>query len=591
MLQRIFMITVIVSLVLGGGYYSYRQLMPPPVEEVQGPVYAAKEVVRGDIAVGVEATGPLNPADHGAIRVPGGYGPRQAGAVNSYIIDEVLAEEGDEVKKGQVLVRLTAPDLDTNIEAKKDQLEADREYLADLMGIPLSEVDNINPAQGITLRAPITGRVQGLSVIEGTDVKQGTIVARVVDDSSFKLTAKLTPTEWQRGVSMGRKAVLRFEEFGNLVKAKVTSVNPSPIPVASSELFDAQYAGGNYDEDQYQLTYWVTIEGENPGLIRPGMRAQIGLVKDDGSSSEEISPTSISWLRYYSKVESYVDEETVLSKAEAIATKVFVHEMEMVEKGDPIVSLAGEDARDKIEEKLDEIRDVETELRQMQSQMDQLEVIASIDGIVADIGAQPGETVEPGRYFGSVYTTSNMRMWTEIDDVDVLLVRQGAPVDVTVDALPGKSFEGEVMHVSQMGRDQNGIARFQVNIQVTGGPELRPGMQAKAHIDAGSAEGVLLVPLEAIFEEDGQPKVEVLQEDGTVKVIAIELGLMNDRVAEVKSGLEEGQKVITGSTEDLLPSQHIGSKDSILPSNDDGDGGEEPGDQPTNGGERSVPAK
>lgn len=583
MMQRIIMIIVIVAVVLGGGYYSYRQLAPPPEEEAQGPVYATQEVVRGDIEVSVEATGSLNPADHGAIRIPGGRGPMTANAVSNYIIDEVLVEEGDEVKKGQVLLRLSAPDLVTNIETLQEQLEADKEYLADMMGVPVSELHNINPAQGITLRAPISGRVQGLSVKEGEELIQGEIVARIVDDSRFRMTAKLTPGEFQR-VSEGDLAVLRFDEFGSLIKARVTDVNPSPIPVPSSELEDALYAGGNYEEDQYQLTYWITLEAENPGLVRPGMRAQVGLVKqeDAGDASEDIDVTRVSWLRYYSKVERYVDEETILSRADAIATKVFVHEMETVEKGDPIVSLAGEDAREKIETKLDEIREQEMELQKLRSQLEQLEVTASMDGIVAYIDAEPGQSIEPGRYVGSVYTTSNMRMWVEVDDVDVLLVRQGAPVKVTVDALPGKTFEGEVTHVSTMGRDQNGIARFQVNIKVKGGPELRPGMQAKAHIEAGSAEDVLLVPLEAIFEEDGQPKVEILQPNGVPKVVSVELGLMNDRVAEVKSGLKEGQLVITGSTEDLLPSQHIQSQDTILPGNEN-KGGEAGNGKPNAG--------
>ena len=59
-------------------------------------------------------------------------------------------------------------------------------------------------------------------------------------------------------------------------------------------------------------------------------------------------------------------------------------------------------------------------------------------------------------------------------------------------------------------------------------------MQARAFIDAGSATDVLLIPLEAIFEEDGTHKVEVLNPDGTTKAVSVKLGLMNDREAEVK---------------------------------------------------------
>lgn len=68
-----------------------------------------------------------------------------------------------------------------------------------------------------------------------------------------------------------------------------------------------------------------------------------------------------------------------------------------------------------------------------------------------------------------------------------------------------------------------------------------------------------------------------MEDDGTPKIVTVELGLMNDRVAEVKSGLTEGQKVITGSTADLLPSQKIQS-DTLLPAGqgdgDDGKGNE-----------------
>ena len=101
-------------------------------------------------------------------------------------------------------------------------------------------------------------------------------------------------------------------------------------------------------------------------------------------------------------------------------------------------------------------------------------------------------------------------------------------------------------------------------------------MQAHAFIDAGRAENVLLVPLEAIFEEDNTPKVEILNPDGTTKVVPVKLGLMNHRVAEVKSGVEEGELVITGSSADVLPSQHIGSKDTLLPGQSgSGDGDKE----------------
>lgn len=553
MTQRIIMIAVILVIVLGGGLYAYKQLVPPVEQETQGPVYSTEPVARGNISVGVDTTGQLNPSRSGGIRAPGFRG--SAGGAIEYVIDEYFVEEGDEVKKGQVIARLEAPNLESEIESLEERLQTDREMLAELVGISVDEIDRINPSHGITLRASIDGRVRDLVVKEGDELKQGQIVARIVDDSRFKLFVKLYPAEFNR-IKKGQKVALKFSAFDDIYYGEITDVNPNPVPLTG----ESDTARG--------FVYWITVEGENPGLVAPGIEVYVGIPAQNGNE------TSVDWFANSTKVESFVKEEKVLSTVEAIATEVHVRDMELVKKGDPLISMAGSDVQQMIQEKLDEIYDKEAELNEYRSKFNELEIKAPMDGIVAALNRQVDETVSPGEWLGYIYNTSDMRMWVQVDDIDVLLVKQGAPVKVTVDALPGEVFEGEVMRVATMGEDVNGIPRFSVDIQVKGGPQLKPGMQAHAYIDAGSAENVLLVPLEAIFEEDGKSKVEILNPDGTTKVVTVKLGLMNDRVAEVKSGVEEGELVITGSSADLLPSQHIGSQDTLLPGKQNSNNGQ-----------------
>lgn len=556
MLQRMLMIVLILVIVFGGGFYAYRELVPPPAQETQGPVYSTKPVVRGDISIGVDATGPLNPSRSGSIQAPGGGYMDPSSASIQYYIKEYLVEEGGEVKQGQVIARLEAPEFENQIKTLRDSLEDAKRFLSDLTGVPVDYLDSINPSQGVTLRAPIDGRVTGLSVKEGDEVKQGQIIARIVDDSRFKIDAKLYSHEYKL-IKLGQKVALRFKIFDGVYEGEITDINPNPVP------------DGNTDAPGRGFVYWITVEGNNPGLVGPGAEVYLGIPSPDNDD------TKVQWFANSAIVESFVKEERVLSTVEALATEVHTKEMAQVKKGDPIISLSGADVQQVIQEKLDEIRDKESDLMQLISKSRETEIKASMDGIIARWDRQPGERVSPGEWMGYIYNTKDMGMWVEVDDVDVLLVQQGAPVKITVDALPNETFEGEVMQVATMGQDRNGIPRFGVDIRVIGGPQLRPGMQAKAHIDAGSAKNVLLVPLEAIFEEDGSPKVEILNKDGTTKVVTVELGLMNDRVAEVKSGVSEGELVITGSSADILPSQHIGSKESLIPSNDNnGTGGE-----------------
>lgn len=584
MTQRLVMILLIVVTVFGGGFYAYQQLVPPPAQEANGPIYATKPITRGDISVGVDATGNLNPSNGGGIQAPG-YEGGMMGSIGSFsfVVDEFFVKEGDEVTKGQPIAKLSSLDLKDKIKSVQDQIDSKRKSLANIMNISVDKLNWIDPAAGIALTAPIDGRVVGLEIKEGQTAKQGQIIAKVVDDSKFRLTAKLLQNEYAN-LKLGQTAVLKFPQFEGFVTAKIIDINSDPIPEKISDLTFTSSEGPN---ETSQFVYWVTIEGNNTGLFKPGMRVNVGVpktVKDDGI----IDFYNVNWFRFQAVIDSYVDEESVFSSTEAIATKVFVKEGQMVKKGTPITSLSGDDAQEKIEGYLDEIRNLENDLRSMKNLYEQLELISPMDGVVAHINNEPGRTLRPGEWLGHIYNTSDMRMNIQVDDVDVLLIRQGAPVDITLDALPGKVFKGEVKYVSTMGKDRDGITRFYVDISVEGGPELRPGMQAKAHIDAGSAENVLLIPLEAIFEEEGKPMVEILQDDNKIEVVSIQLGLMNHRYAEVKEGLEEGQLVVIGSTADLLPSQRIQSNDSLLPS-----GGKDRDNQNENGenGANTVEAK
>lgn len=556
------MILVVVAIVIGGGYYAIKQLVPEKAEEVQGPIYSTFEVKKGDISAGVEVTGQLNPTQSGGIRAPGDM---RAGN-SQYLIDKILVKEGDEVAQGQVVVTLLASDINNKIEDLSEQIESQRKQLSQLTGLPLGEVDYINPSQGIQIIAPISGRIMNLDAKEGKELTQGQIVASIVDNSKFKVAAKLTPTEYAR-VSEGQKVGLSFPYFEGIVEGTITDVNSSAIPNDAEE--------GKFGTN---FVYAATIEAENPGLIQANMEVKIGI-----SNSEELSPMSISYFLYPGIVEGFVEEEKINAPVKAVATKVHVKGNQEVKKGDVLVTMAGNDVREMIQEITEKIRELNNEMRDNYSRLDQLEIRSPMDGIVAGIYRQPGETISSGDWVGDVYNTSDMRIWAEIDDIDVLQVQQGAPVTISVDALPGEKFEGAVSRVYTIGKDRNsGLTRFQVEVEVIGGPQLRPGMQARAKVDAGSAEGVLLVPLEAIFEEDGVSKVEILGDDGLPKVVNVKLGLMNDRMAEVTEGLKEGDKVITGSTADLLPSQHIKSNDSILPST--GDNNENNGSNGNNDG-------
>ena len=100
------------------------------------------------------------------------------------------------------------------------------------------------------------------------------------------------------------------------------------ITERAADLYDS--VGSAAGNDQYVFVHWVTLEGENPGLVQPGMRARIGVAKEDGQPLDEYNTR---WLRYYAEVEGYAEEERVA----ALSLRGSMCDMQ--EKKDPLISL------------------------------------------------------------------------------------------------------------------------------------------------------------------------------------------------------------------------------------------------------------
>jgi len=543
----------VIVVVIVGGYFSIKALLPKSTD-VDAVKYSTAEVVRGDIKVGVEAVGNLSASYGGGISVPWSEDTSSM----SYKIMDVFVKSGDQVKSGDPILQLSTPTLSEQIKDLQEQLNNERKSLADMLNLPVDEVDNADPSNGIIVTAPFDGRVVGLTVKAGTDIEDMTESVRVVDDSVVKITANLTAYEIAQIKDGKTKAIVNLWQYlGDTREAKIVDINRNPNAVASKTLYFN--SGAQSTESGNEFIYNVTLELANPGLIIPAddSLANVGFYEPTAGYTFKNGdiPDNTRWCRYSAIIESYANEEDVSSGLTGTITRVIAKNNAVVKAGDPIFAMAGSDVREDIQTRQDSIRAKKAELTSYQMQAGNLLITAPCDGMVSEFEKKKGDSVNPGDYLGSVFNSSNMSMYVNVDDTEVLLVTQGAPVKVTVDALPDTPFTGVVEQVYGMGTNEKGIAQFQVYITVQGSSDIREGMQARAYINAGTASNVLLIPQEAVYSEDDVNKVDVLNKDGTVSTVTIEVGLSNSTQVEVRSGLKEGQLVITGSTADMLPGQ------------------------------------
>jgi RND family efflux transporter MFP subunit len=197
------------------------------------------------------------------------------------------------------------------------------------------------------------------------------------------------------------------------------------------------------------------------------------------------------------------------------------------------------------------------QLRAAQDRLAYCQIQAPIDGVVITRAVEPGEVVTAGMT-ATVNGTAQLtiaqmdRLLLEIDlnQVDVAKVAVGQPARILLDAYPGEEVPGSVTRIAAAGHTDasRGIDVFTVKVEVDPAQakvQIKPGMTAEVRIRIGEYPGVLKLPTETVFEEEGKSYVYIVKEvDGkkTKEKTEVKVGHRSDAAVEVTEGLAEGQE-------------------------------------------------
>ncbi|MGC1424142.1 MAG: efflux RND transporter periplasmic adaptor subunit [Terracidiphilus sp.] len=218
--------------------------------------------------------------------------------------------------------------------------------------------------------------------------------------------------------------------------------------------------------------------------------------------------------------------------------------------------------------------------------------IAPFDGIVTNLPVREGETVVVGiqnAEGSTLMTIADMSVVTaevKVDETDIVNIKIGQPAEVSVDAIPGKSFKGHVTLVGDQALLRStGVATsqsttgteeakdFKVVVTLdTPTAELRPGLSTTAKITTASKTNVLSLPIQALTMYTPPPPanngnveaaststgpkaqpvqgVYVVEKDAhgkqRAKFVPVTTGITGATDIEVLSGLQDGQEIVIG---------------------------------------------
>lgn len=190
-----------------------------------------------------------------------------------------------------------------------------------------------------------------------------------------------------------------------------------------------------------------------------------------------------------------------------------------------------------------------TALAALRAQLEYASLKAPAAGVVTAVAIQAGADAPSAS--GITIAGGTLEVSTSVVESDVASISTGQAATVTVAALEGATIVGTVTSIAPTGSAGNngGVVSYAVEVALANPPDgLRAGMSAEVTITTASATGVLAIPARALNGTAGAYRVRVLAGDGTVTTKDVTVGLITSSLVEIKSGLQAGDVVITGTS-------------------------------------------
>ena len=189
-------------------------------------------------------------------------------------------------------------------------------------------------------------------------------------------------------------------------------------------------------------------------------------------------------------------------------------------------------------------------------------VVAPIDGVVVWRYADTGALIQSGTNSNEqdlpivrLAQSTLLRLRMPIPEDDVRYVHEGDPMQIRIDAL-NRSITGKVVRFTRNVNFETRTMETEVDVE-NRDLSIAPGMYANARLETASADNVLTLPVEALVIRGDQQVVYVVDATDRVHVRAVVVGLRGTKLAEIKSGLNQGDHVIVGGQEKYAEGEQV----------------------------------
>ncbi|HEY3367074.1 MAG TPA: efflux RND transporter periplasmic adaptor subunit [Symbiobacteriaceae bacterium] len=555
MRNKVIAAILIVVVLAGGGWWYTKNKSSKAAAKADTIVET--QVRKGDIHVTISGTGPVASVNGVTVK------SNQTGTVS-----QLLAQDGDKVKTGQVIMVLDNTNLVASLNQAKLDLENSQANLDKLLhpldtGVRSQQLkvatarltlqQRQQDVDNLSIKSPVNGIITAVNATVGSNVTNNSLVFTLYNDSAPTFVVGLSQ-EAAAAVRVGGRVKVNLTGLGTFVGTVVTSGGAAtpgsgnrdatvPVSIALAPAYGARpgmVGTVTFDRDSLfqELPYVLTANGSIKNEVTE-VRAQVAgtlsqLGKDNnGNDLRDGAYVNTGFIM------AWLTSDTLQNQLEQAKNDLSVQQDALTNLLDP--SKNPDDSLRTSKQKVDQAA---ITLASRQSDVSDLQVKAPVDGQVSALTSRIGDRVSTNQSLFRVADYGAMQVTISVDELDIAKVKIGQKAEITLDALAGRPYTGKVIKINPEGVFKNDIANFDVTVQFDSTQGLMAGMNAAVNVVVTDRPGVLWVPAQAVTIRQGKASVKVKDAAGQPVVKEVQVGVRTSNQVEITGGLTEGEKII-----------------------------------------------
>ena len=435
-------------------------------------------VAPGTIHTLVSGSGVLEQVDEEDVTVPAGVE-----------IDEVIAEAGDAVAKGDLLAKVDMASVVDTLSDTQDQIKAlDKK---------------INNAKDDTASTSVTTSVGGR--VKKLYAKAGDNVVSCVTEN-------------------GALALLSVDGY---MAVDITAEGCARGDAVAVTLSDGTVVDG-------------TVESATLGTVTV-------LVTDNGPALDEQVTVTDASGKTLGTGKLYIHSPVAVTGYVGTVKSVSCKENANITAGSTLMTLSDTKTSANFDALLRQRQDLEDTLTGLLTVYRDGAVLADQDGLVTAVQYdEDTATSATETQILTLYPQKQTTVTISIDETDILSLKEGQEAQVTVSSVSDEAFTGSVTSISKVADTSTGVTRYSAEVTLDWQTGMLMGMTADVDVQIQGTENALIIPVDALHQNSATYYVYTGYDEEQKRYTGrteVTIGMQNDDYVEITSGLKEGDTV------------------------------------------------